>query len=158
MIEKKVNVSTEIEELLEAAMYKEVASQAFYTAGQKLTENPGAIALLKDLAGEEAKHIEWLKQLKEKGFKTGSYYPKKVPNMMISEYLKGGDSLEGAGLQDTLTFAIKREQQSLDFYANIMSLLKDRSAKRLCQRLTRAELGHKYKLETMYDDLFLAEN
>ena len=149
---------SDIEDLLEAAMYKEVASQALYTAGQKLTEDPGAVALLRELADEEAKHLEWLRQLKEKGFKTGRYYPKKVPDLRISEYLEGGDSLEGAGLQDTLTFAIKRERQSLDFYASMMGVLKDRSAKRLCQRLVRAELGHKYKLEIMYEDLFLTED
>ena len=150
--------SNEIEQLLEAAMYKEVASQAFYTEGQKLTDDPGAVALLKELAEEEGKHLEWLKEIKDTGIKEKSYFHKKVPNLMISEYLKGGESLEGAGLQDTLTFAIKREQQSMAFYTDMMSILRDKTAKQLCLRLTQAELNHKYKLETLYENIFLAED
>jgi len=149
---------SEIEDLLEAAMYQEVATQAFYIAGQSLSPDAGVKALLRDLAAEEYKHLEWLKEIKEKGRKTGGHYPPKVPDMKLSKYLTGGEKLEGAGLQETFVFAIKREQQSIEFYANMMSMLRDRSAKRLCQRLVRAELAHKYKLETMYDDLFYAEN
>jgi rubrerythrin len=149
---------SEIDDLLEAAMYKEVASQAFYTAAQKLTSDPGAIVLMKELAVEEAQHLEALKNFKEKGINTGRFFPKKVPDLMLSEHLTGGDSVEGAGLQETLIFAIKREQQALDFYANMMSVMRDSQAKLLCQRLVTAELGHKFKLETKYEGLFLAED
>jgi rubrerythrin len=157
MIEKSGR-NSELDELLEAAMYKEVASQTLYLAGQKLTSDPGAISLMKELAEEETQHLKLLKRLKERGLSDKGYYLQKVPNLMLSQYLKGGDSLEGAGLQDTLTFAIKREQQSLEFYANMMGSLKDKSAKQICQRLAKAELSHKYKLESMYDDLFFQED
>lgn len=73
---------------------------------------------------------------------------------MISEYLTGSDTLEGAGLQDTLIFAIKREQQSIEFYSKMMGVIRDETAKPLCQRLVREELKHKLKLEMFYDDLF----
>lgn len=148
----------ELDELLETAMYKEIAAQALYLAGQKMTQDSGAVTLMKELAADEIEHLEWLKQLKEKGFKAGGHYPKKVPDLMLSSYLTTGDTLEGTGLQDTLTFAIKREQQSVEFYTNMMGVMRDRAAKRLCQRLVRAELGHKYKLETFYDDLFYTED
>ena len=149
---------SEIDDLLEAAMYKEIASQAFYTAGQKLTGDPGAVALMTELAVQESQHLESLKKLKEKGIKGGRFLPGKVPNLMLSAHLTGGDTVEGAGLQETLIFAIKREQQAMDFYANMMSVMKDRSAKSLCRRLASAELGHKYKLETKYEELFLGED
>lgn len=153
-----VSQQSEMDELLETAMYKEVASQAFYIAGQRNTQDAGAITLMKELAEEESKHLEWLKQLKEQGLTARRYHNQKVPNLKVSEYLTGGDSLEGAGLQDTLTFAIKREQQAVEFYSNMMSVMRDKVAKRLCQRFVRSELGHKYKLETFYDDLFYAED
>jgi rubrerythrin len=149
---------SEIDELLETAMYKEVASQAFYIAGQRNTQDTGAVTLMKELAEAESTHLEWLKQLKEKGLTARRYYPQKVTDLKVSEYLTGGDSLEGAGLQDTLTFAIKREQQAIEFYSNMMGVMRDKAAKRLCQRFVWAELGHKFKLETFYDDLFYAED
>jgi rubrerythrin len=146
----------ELAELLDTAIYKEIASQAFYIAGQNKTEDPGARALMRELAQEELKHAQWLEALKEKGLGEQDWYQDKVPNLMISEYLSGGDSLEGAGVQDTLLFAMKREQQSVDFYSRMMGMMRDETAKRLCESLVHEELKHKLKLEMLYDDM-LAE-
>ena len=148
----------DLADLLDTAMYKEIASHAFYVAEQRRTQDPGARALMKELAEQELKHSEWVKGLKEKGLKKQYGHQTKVSNLMISEYLTSSDTIEGAGLQDTLTFAIKREQQAIEFYSKMMSVMKDRSAKRLCQRLTANELRHKLKLEIFYDDLFYGED
>jgi rubrerythrin len=148
---------SEIDDLLEAAMMKEVASQSFYLAEEKSSGDPGVAALMKDLAAEESKHLEWLRRIKDKGIKNGKFYPKKAADLKLSSYLAGGYILENAGLQEALTFAIKRELQAIDFYNNMMSVLKDQSAKRLARRLVQAELGHKFKLETMYDSMYYKE-
>ncbi len=73
---------------------------------------------------------------------------------MISEYLTGADTLEDVGLQDALIFAMKREQQAIEFYSKMMGIMTDEAAKHLCERLVHAELKHKLRLETLYDDLF----
>lgn len=143
----------ELTELLDMAIYKEIASQAFYIAGQNKTQDPGAKALMKELAEEELKHSQWLKNLKEKGLDKQDWHQEKVPNLMISEYLTGGDTLEGASVQDTLLFAMKREQRAIEFYSRMMSVMRDDAVKRLCQRLVHEELEHKLRLETFYDDM-----
>ena len=124
-------MSDELTELIDTAIYKEIASQAFYTAGQRKTQDRGAITLMKELAEEKIKHSHLLKNLKEKGLGKLSWHREKVPNLMISEYLTGGETLEGAGLQDTLIFAIKREEESVDFYSRMMGVVRDTGAKRL---------------------------
>lgn len=148
----------ELAELFETAIYKEIASQALYIAEQRKTEDPGAQALMKELAQEELKHSEVLKNLKEKGWAERDWHRKRVPNLMLSEYLSSPDTIEGAGLQETLIFALKREQQAIEFYSKMMGVLRDESAKRLCQRFVHEELKHKLKLETLYDNLFYAED
>jgi rubrerythrin len=137
------------------AIYKEIASQAFYIAGQNKTDDPGAKALMKELAEEELRHSRWLKNLKEKRLDKEDWHQEKVkvPNLMISEYLTGGDTLEGASVQDTLLFAMKREQQAMEFYLKMMGIMRDEAAKHLCQRLVHEELEHKLKLEMLYDDM-----
>ena len=147
----------EFAELLDTAIYKEIASQAFYAAGQNQTQDPGAKALMTELAEEELRHSQWLKELKERGLKRSHWRKDKIPNLMISEFLVGGATLEGAGLQDVLVFAMKREQESVEFYSKMMGAIRDRPAKRLCERLVHQELKHKLRLETLYDDLFYAE-
>jgi hypothetical protein len=147
----------ELAGLLDTAIYKEVASQAWYLAGQKQTRDPAAKALMKELAAEEGSHAAKLKDLKEKGTARLKSRAGRVADLGLSEYLTGGYSLEGAGLQDTLIFAIKREHESVAFYSGMMGALVSRPAKRLAAGLAREELGHKLKLEMLYDDLFYGE-
>ena len=144
----------ELVELLDTAIYKEISSQAFYIAGQNKTEDPGAKTLLKELAEQELKHAELLKGIKTKGLAEQDWYQEKVPNLRISEYLTGSDTVEGAGLQETLILAMKREQESVEFYSKMMGVMRDKAAKYLCEKLVQEELRHKLKLEMYYDDMF----
>ena len=147
----------EYTELLDTAIYKEVASEAFYTALKEKTGDPGARALMEELAEEEKKHVRWLTDFKDKGPKK-TWHRRIAAELKIGEYLNAPESLEGAGLQDTLVFAIKREQQSVDFYSRMTGSLGSQSAKSLCRKLVNEELRHKTKLEVLYDDLFLEDN
>lgn len=148
----------ELAELLDSAIYKEIASQAVYEAAQSKTEDPGVKALLKELAKEEFGHAQRLKKLKEQELPKQGWHHEQVPNLKISEYLTGGEKLEGAGLQDTLIFAMKREQQAVEFYSKMVSLMRDETAKNLCASLVNEELKHKLRLEILYDDLFYGGN
>jgi len=86
-------MADELAELLDIAIYKEIASQAFYIAGQSKTQDPRAKVLLKELANEELKHAELLKSIKENGPEKQSWHQEKIPDLMISQYLTGGDTL-----------------------------------------------------------------
>ncbi len=151
-------VSEELTQVFDTAIYKEIASEAFYIAGQSRTQDSGARALMRELASEELKHSEHLKELKDSGLSDKDWHQDRVPGLMITEYLTGGDSLEGAGLQDTLIFAMKREQEAVEFYSKLMAVMGDEVAKRLCARLVEEELEHKLKLEILYDNLFYGED
>ena len=113
---------------------------------------------MKELAGEEIRHSQLLKNLREKGLRKTDWHRGRVPNLMISEYLTGGEMLEGAHLQDTLIFAVKREQQSVDFYSRMMAVIIDRDAKRVGQKLVSEELKHKLRLQILYDNLFYGDD
>ena len=148
----------ELTELLDTAIYREIASYAFYTAGQKLTADPGARAVLKELAHQELKHSQWLKELKEKGVQRNRWSGGEIADLKISDYLTGRDSLDNSGIQDVLVFAMKREQQSLEFYSRMSAAARDEALKTLCERLVHEEMKHKLRLETTYDDLFYQED
>jgi rubrerythrin len=146
-------MADELTELLDTAIYREIASQAFYIAGQSRTGDPGAQALMKELAEEERKHSQWLKDFKGKGLTEQDWHQEQVPNLMIGEYLTGGYTLEGAGLQDTLLFAVKREQQAVEFYSKMTGLMRNETARQLCEKMVNEEMKHKQKLEKLYDDM-----
>ncbi len=152
MLEK----TSEVAGVLETARYREIASGAFYTAGQSKTDDPGARALMKDLAAEEARHYRWLSEFKETG--EARKRPDMVKDLMRNEYLTGGETLEGAGLQGTLIFAIKREQASVDFYSRLTAIMTTAAGKEMCERLAAEELRHKVKIELLYESLFYPED
>ncbi len=147
----------ELNEVLDTAIYKEIASQAMYEAAQQKTGDPGAKELLKDLARQEVKHAEKLKDLKQKGL-VKQWYQDEIVDLKVSNYLTGGDTLEGAGLQDTLIFAMKREEESVDFYRRMTGMMREEAAKKLCANMTNEEMKHKKRLETLYDQLFYGED
>ena len=155
-------MQNELDVLLDTAIYKEIASQALYIAAQDKTQDPSAKTLLKELAEEELGHSELLKNLKDKIMDKvsdkWSDRQNRIQNLMISEYLTGPENVEGAGLQETLVFAMKREQQAIEFYSKMMNAMIDEAAKRLCERLVREELKHKLRPEMFYDDFFYRED
>jgi rubrerythrin len=147
----------ELSDVLDTAIYKEVASQAMYEAAQRKTDDPAAMKLLKDLSRQEIKHAEKLKDLRQKGL-VEDWHPREIADLKISDYMTGGDTLEGAGLQDTLVFAMKREEESVDFYRKLTGIMRDEAARKLCTSLVKEEMKHKKHLETLYDELFYGEN
>lgn len=152
----------DLAELLETAIYKEIESQALYSAAQKKTADPAALALMKDLEKQELIHSEELKKIQDqrqdKGSKANGWHQERVPDLMASDYLIGPASPEGAGLQDLLIFAMKREGQAVAFYSRMMGVMRDEDAKRLCESLVHWELSHKLRLELLYDNLFYGED
>jgi len=149
--------NNEVHELLDSAIAKEIAAEAVYSAAQNATSDPGAKELLRKLASDERRHGRWVRGLKDTD-SPGQWNLDRAADLKISNHLTGPDRLDGANLQDTLIFAIKREQQSVDFYSRMMAMMRTEEAKLLCQRLVNQELKHKLRLELLYDGLFLGEN
>jgi rubrerythrin len=145
-------------ELLDIALDREIVSQVFYTAGQKKTRDPGAITLMKELASEEQKHYMWIKSFRDSGLNRADRFPQKLPDMKISEYQTDPGISEGAGLQEVLIAAMKREQYSMEFYTEMDHLMLNEAGHQLCRKLILAEEGHKARLEELYETLFLKEN
>lgn len=148
----------ELAGLFDIAIYREIASQALYHAAQDKTDDPGAKARLKELEEAEGEHERHLKEFREKGFKGMSVRREDALDLKMSRYLQSPLTLEGAGLQDTIAFAINHEQQAVDFYTGMMGILQSPEARKLCKDLIQGELGHKAKLELIYDGLFYKED
>ena len=147
-----------LRELLDIALDREIVSRAFYTAGQKKTQDPGAVEMMKELAAEEEKHYEWIKSFRDTGIKPVELAAQGLPDLMISEYLVDPQISEGAGLQEVLITAMKREQYSIEFYTRMEMVIQLETGRQLCRRLVGAERNHKAKIEDLYERLFLKEN
>ncbi len=148
----------ELSRLLDVAMDREIVSQSFYIAGQKKTQDPGAIRLMQELADQELQHYHWIQEFKDRGLTSSPRHTEKLADLKISEYLNEVHIAEGIGLQDVVIAALKREQHSVEFYQGMQQVMDTPQGQELCDRLAHEELHHKQKLEFLYDDLIRQEN
>ena len=148
----------ETTELLDTAIDREIAAEAFYLAAQKMTTDSGALTLLKELGAREAQHREWVKVLKTQGGKLSGRRGRTPVDLKISEGLTDPGLTAGASLQDIITIALKREQYSIEFYSRLKRALNEDQAEVLCEKLLLEERRHKHKLEVFYDDFFNQDN
>jgi rubrerythrin len=151
-------MNDEVAEILETAMLKEVASAATYRQAATAASEPAVATLLEELAAEEGHHLVVLKSLKPEQFYDTPVSRARVADLKVSDHLKAPSELQGAELTETLLFAIKREAESVAFYAGLMGLFGDESAKNLCQALAWQEMAHKAKLELLYDQIVHGED
>ncbi len=113
---------------------------------------------MRELADDELGHSQALSKLKDRSLAMRRWQKSAVPDLKVSDYLGGPETPRDANLQDLLIFAMKREQQSVEFYARMTGVIGDPAARQLCESLVHWELKHKLRLETLYDDLFYSED
>ena len=113
--------------------------------------------MLNELAGEEVKHKERLEELLE-GDTEQIIAAKqdKIEDLKLADYLVAPPLDEDATIQEVLMTAMQREKNSHEFY-NLMAGLASEAAKDLFQFLAQEELGHKHKVEVLYDDIIYKE-
>jgi len=143
----------DVREIIERAIKMEENSCNLYAAAGRRVKNPGARTGLKELAEEEKKHqtmlqnmlagdLEWTVSVGRKA---------KVKDLKIGEALEAKPITESSDLQEVLAFAIKREQQSGAFYAQMAALTEAGPVREAFEMLAREEGRHKEYVESIFE-------
>lgn len=144
----------EVREIVERAIKFEEDSYKLYTSASRRVKDPGARAGLAELAGEEKKHktklegmlrgnLEWAVSVGRRA---------KVKDLKIGGPLEAKPISEKSSLQDVLALAIKREEATGAFYAQMASLVEAGPAKALFEMLAKEETKHKRYVESIYEE------
>lgn len=146
------------EGIIQRAIQVEENAYSFYTEASEMVKLPHVKDMLNELAGEEVKHKEKLEDLlagdTEQIIATGQ--SQKIQDLKLAEYLVAPPLDEDATIQDVLMIAMQREKNAHEFY-NLMAGLASEAAQDLFQFLAQEELGHKNKVEVLYDDIVYKE-
>jgi len=145
-------MSMQIQEILDTALQKEIEAQSIYMAMREQVDSPSVKGLLKALADEEEAHAKRIGELKE--LDSEQWFEDKVADLKQKEGIKTDALEKDACIEDVMLYAINEEQLALEFYSRLVSTVKGKDAKALCEELAHEELKHKVKLELMYGDLF----
>jgi rubrerythrin len=143
---------------LEKAIELERQSFIIYRKAYKLSTDPQAKKLLKELALEELDHkcslekafFEDTVTLHDSGHKTG-------PSMNLTLLIQETPLKEDSSPQDVMAHAIHDEKRSVDFYEKMAQQCVGAPMEHIFNRLRQDEAVHLVRLEELYEKLYLQE-
>ena len=144
----------EIREIIERAINSEEDSYSLYRHASRRVKDPGAKAGLGELAEEEKKHKAKLEEMLEgnldRAVRAGRRA--KVKDLRIGDPLEAKPLTELSSLQDVLAVAIKREEATGAFYAQMAALVEPGAIRDLFEMLSKEETKHKLYVESIYEE------
>ena len=151
-----------VEKALRVGVTMETGAFNLYTEMSLKVKDPGYKQLLKELAGDEAKHKAYFENALKDPTKVMSEAKigdlKEVMDLHISDPLKSAPLGQDASYQDTLIFAAKSEQIAYDFYTALAGAYAAHPLGKVWSEFARMEQGHKLKIEKEYDEIVLRDN
>ncbi len=152
--------SNPMQDVLRTAIQREIDAYNLYSTAADSVETPHAKDLLKDLATQELGHRNRLESLL-----AGNVFrvltrtqQKKFVDLKITDYLTEEPLSSSSDFQDILIVAGKREKASFELYSALARIANDAETTKLFSFLANEELGHKHRVESLYDELVYREN
>ncbi|OGP55626.1 MAG: hypothetical protein A2Y65_00470 [Deltaproteobacteria bacterium RBG_13_52_11] len=144
-----------LQDVLTFAIRREDDAQKLYLMFRAMVKDPGAKALLQDLANYELGHKKLLENVLKVG-KVGRIGGKgKIADLHLSDYMVAEDINHDSSPQDVMLFAIKKEQEAYSIYHMLLGNYVGTELEELFSRLAQEELGHKETLEREYEEHFM---
>ncbi len=138
------------QEVVTFAIRKEADAATLYETYANKVTNPGIKKMFEELMKEELSHKKILENISEQ--KVDDYKLADVPDLKISDYSQEQTFKPDMNFQEALLLAIKREENALNLYNNLVKSTHSPQLQKLFQTLAQEEAKHKLRLETEYDE------
>ncbi|MBN2242907.1 MAG: ferritin family protein [Acidobacteria bacterium] len=131
------------------AVAREVASRDFYRAAATKVKDPGARAILRELAKDEEEHRVRLEAFRSNPEARLEF--EKIPeDSRIGEPEETVTLSFGMSPEDVFRLALKEEQRAMEIYQDLAERCENGEFRKLYLELAAMERGHKRKLETLF--------
>ncbi len=147
-------MNQELQALIEQAITQEELSHAFYRRMAELVSHKETKETFEYLAKEELEHKAFLKQCLTPA---GCTLAGKATDTHLAEIMQAPAITEDMNPKEALMVAMKREEGSHNFYRHLASLQPPGEAKDFLEKMAEVELGHKEKVEYLYDNAAFPE-
>jgi rubrerythrin len=148
--------ASSIEEIINFAVDKEREAIAFYEGMAGKADDPVVKDAILSMADEERKHERILLDLTPKKIHFHQASPEE--DMKLSDYLVDMTFSKDSSYQELLIIAMKREEKSFGFYADLEERAGDDASRKVFTLLKGEELKHKARLEKEYEKYVLWED
>ncbi|MBT0662953.1 ferritin family protein [Geobacter pelophilus] len=145
-----------LEEVIKYAVKREEDAVQLYTRAAELTTSIAARKMFEEFVAEEMGHKKVFSQMDLA--KAEQYKASKVPDLGISKYLVDLELKPDMSYPQILQFAIKTEENAYQLYKSAAEVTEDPQLKKTLEVFADVELGHKKRIEAIYDERVLTEN
>lgn len=144
-----------LKEVVDFAIEQEEGAYQRYKRAAELTESPAARKMFEELAQEEATHKEVFSKVDPDKIEEVNVC--KIPEATIGQYLKEVPFRPDMGYQEILTFALKAEENAYQLYKAAAGMTEDPRLQKTLLTFAEVELGHRRKIEALYEEKVLTE-
>ncbi len=147
-------MDADLKALVEQAIAQEELSHEFYRRMADLVAHQDTRETFLYLAQEELEHKHFLQQCLTPA---GCPLAGRPQDTKLAEYLQAPAITPEMSPKEALVVAMKREEAAHNFYRYLASLQPPGEAKAFLEKMAQVELGHKEKVEYLYDNTAFPE-
>jgi rubrerythrin len=147
-------MSTELEAIIKSAITQEELSHGFYKRLAGLVSHPETKDTLEYLAKEELEHKAFLQSCFTPH---GCMLVGEAQNVHLAEMLEAPAIGSDLSPKEALVIAAKREEGAYHFYQALAALQPPGEVQAFLNKMAKAELQHKEKVEYLYDNTAFPE-
>lgn len=144
-----------LEEVIKFAVEREDTAYNLYTRAAELSTNIASKKMFQELAKEEATHKDVFIKIDED--KAESHKLCTLPESSIAKYLVEVPFKPDMNYSSILASALKTEENAYQLYKAAAGMTDDPKLQKLLMNFADVELGHRRRLEAIYDERVLTE-
>jgi rubrerythrin len=144
-----------LDDVIKFAIEREDTAYRLYKRAEELSTTIAAKKMFAELAAEEATHKDVFSKIDED--KAENHKLCSIPEASIAKYLSDVPFRPDMSYQEILTFALKTEENAYQLYKAAAGMTDDERLQKVLMNFADVELGHRRRLEVIYEERVLTE-
>ncbi|MEI7818381.1 MAG: ferritin family protein [Desulfuromonadales bacterium] len=144
-----------LEDVIKFAIDREDTAYKLYKRAAELSTSIAAKKMFEELAQEEATHKDVFVKIDDE--KAENHKLCTLPESSIAKYLADVPFRENLSYSEILAFALKTEENAYQLYKAAAGMTDDPKLQKILMNFADVELGHRRKIEIIYEERVLTE-
>ncbi|MDD2581251.1 MAG: ferritin family protein [Desulfuromonadaceae bacterium] len=144
-----------LEQVIKFAIEREDTAYRLYKRAAELSTSIASKKMFEELAREEATHKDVFTKIDED--KAESHKLCTLPESSIAKYLADVPFRENLSYSEILAYALKTEENAYQLYKAAAGMADDPKLQKVLMNFADVELGHRRRLEAIYEERVLTE-
>ncbi len=144
-----------LEDVIKFAVEREDTAYKLYKRAAELSTSISSRKMFEEMAAEEATHKDVF--VKIDGDKVENHKLCTLPESSIAKYLADIPFRENLTYSEILAYALKTEENAYQLYKAAAGMADDPKLQKMLMSFADVELGHRRRLEAIYEERVLTE-